>query len=195
MTIRRWSLLTAALVLTSVLAWPAVARAAAAPTKITMQQPTALPVQQSNPESVVVIGATLTGSDGKPVANQKVELLMGTDLLGKKWATVGMITTDSSGSARTTFVVNKTGSYDFSAKFAGNDAYGPSEAAVLKVDLEALAETKPEHPVLGLPLNTIGRWVPWTGAALGVAVWVVLIYVLGSVLIVVPSAGRRAGRS
>ncbi len=190
MTARRWSLIVLAVVLSVLASWPAIAMAAAAPTKMVMQQPTQLPVQESNPQSVMVIGATLTTADGKPVSNQKVELLMGTDILGKKWASVGTVLTDSAGSARTTFIVLKTGAYDFSAKFPGNDAYGASEAPVLKADFEAAPVEAHEE----LTLNRIGRWVPWTGLALGVAVWAVLIYVMAQVLILVPRAARRADR-
>ena len=132
-----------------------------------MQQPTQLPVQESNPQSVMVIGATLTTADGKPVSNQKVEFLMGTDLLGKKWASIGTVASDSSGAARTTFVVTRTGTHEFSARFAGTDAFGPSEAAPVKADLEAAAETGHE----GTTLPLIGRWVPWTGLAMGVVLW------------------------
>ena len=102
MSRRRWGLVVLAFALSLVAAWPAIAQAAAAPTKIVMQQPTALPVQESNPQSVMVLGATLTTADGKPVSNQKVEFLMGTDLLGKKWASIGTVLSDSGGSARTT---------------------------------------------------------------------------------------------
>jgi hypothetical protein len=188
MTARRLSLVVLAAALSILVSWPAIALAAAAPTKIVMQQPTQLPVLESNPQTVMVLGATITTADGKPVSNQKVEFLMGTDILGKKWASVGTVLSDSGGVARTTFIVNKTGSYDFSAKFAGNDAYGASEAPVLKADFEATPVEGHEE----LTLNRIGRWVPWTGLALGIAVWAVLIYVMAQVLILVPRAARRA---
>ena len=189
MTVRRWGLLVASAVLVLAVASPGLAQAAGAPTKLVMQPPMALPVQQSNPEAVMVLGATLTKADGSPIANQRVEFLMGTDILGKKNASIGTAVSDASGSARTTFVVTRSGSYQFSARYAGTELFAGSEAAVLDAQFEALAVPHPAAD--SLQLNRIGRWVPWAGLGLGVAVWLVLIYVAASVLFVMR---REAGR-
>ncbi len=190
MTARRWSVLVVVFALSMSVAWPAIAHAAAAPTKIVMQTPNALPVQKSDPQSVMVLGAMLSTADGKPVANQKVEFLMVTDILGKTQASVGTVVSDSGGSARTTFVVRKTGPYQFTAKFAGNDAFGPSESPVLKADFEALPSKVQTQLV---DLRQVGGMLPWAALALGLAIWAVLIVVLVRVAVVVPRAARGAG--
>lgn len=187
MTTRRWvTVITAALLPLAL--WPALALAAAAPTRLAMDKPAQLPEHGDHPERAMVLGATLTTSDGKPVGGQPVEILMATDLLGQKWATLGRVSTDSSGTAQAIFVVNRTGTYEFSARYAGSDAYAASEAPAMKADFEALAAESEHTSRLAL----IGRWVPWTGLVLGVGVWLVLLYVMAQVLIIVPRAGRDA---
>jgi len=182
------SLAVVAVLLATLVAWPAVARAAAGPTKLVMETPTALKVSEADPQAAMVIGAVLTGADGKGISNQRIEFLMATDLLGQTKASVGKAVTDSSGTARTTFVVERTGSYELSARFSGSEAWEKSVAAAQKYEFKALDTAGAEH---GLQLNRIGRWVPWAGLGLGVLVWITLIYVMGSVFLVVPRAARR----
>ncbi|MGE3857661.1 MAG: hypothetical protein AB7G21_11965 [Dehalococcoidia bacterium] len=187
MSTRRWVSVIAAALLPMVV-WPALALAAAAPTKLVMEKPVELPAHGDHPERAMVLGATLTTADGKPVGGQPVEILMATDFLGQKWATLGRVQTDSSGTASTIFVVHHSGSYAFSARYAGSDAYSAVEAPPMQAEFEALAP-EVEH---ASRLSVIGRWVPWLGLALGVGVWLVLIYVMAEVLITIPRAGRGA---
>ena len=192
MTVRRWTALVGAALFAMAIALPGIVHAAAAPTKLEMLKPTALPVQKSDPQSVMVLGAALTTADGKPVAGQRIEFLMVTDILGQNQALLGSELADSGGVASSTFIVTRTGTYEFRARFVGNSEFGASESPVLKVDFEALAEAGAHEQV---QLGRIGRWVPWAGLGLTLAVWGTLIFVMARVLIVVPRAARRAARS
>lgn len=195
MTARRWSLFAAATLLSLLAAWPALAQAAGAPTRLTMQPVTQLPVIKSDPQATYVVAAQLTDAGNRPLGGQRVTMQMVTDILGQKRAQLATVTTDGGGAAKTIFVATKEGKFEFAAKFEGTEAFAASEAAPIAADIKLLTAAegaKPEpHGVAEQRLALIGRWVPWAGLGLGVAVWLTLFYVMGSVLIVVPGAARR----
>ena len=146
---------------------------------------------KSDPQAVYLIAAQLTDASGRGLGGQRVDLTMVTSLLGKDRAVIASVMTDGGGVAKTAFVATKEGPFQFAAKFVGNDQFAASEATPQATEIRLLDETKALPPTPQVRLATLGRWVPWLGLALGVGVWITLVYVMASVLIVVPGAARR----
>ena len=188
MSARRLAFLVLAMTVFLLAGLPRIAFAAAEPTKLTIDPPV------SAKGGVVALSATLTGADGKPRANQKIDFYLRVDLLGSTSASVGSGVTDASGAARISFVVTREGKHEFTAKFLGNADLAAATSAPASFDL-AVSEgvTTPGGLPPASTLDTAGGLLPWAALSLGVGVWLTLLAVMVRVLLLVPAARAGAG--
>jgi hypothetical protein len=150
-------------------------------TTLTMAEP------KSGPSNTLLLSAKLTGPDGKPVANARVEFLFKVDVLGQTQALLGTVPTTVAGSATYVYRLQQNGPVDFFARFNGDANLAGAASQAIHFDVTgAPAPAQAE----GTRVGVVGQWVPWAALALVLSVWVTLIGVAVRTVVAIPSAAR-----
>lgn len=151
----------------------ALAEGQAAPTSVTVSQPTPTTVRGQ-----LALSARLTTADGKPISGQDIEFYVPVQLFGSREAFIGSATTDSTGRATLLYQPAETGKQGIVARFVGVDALAPSKASADIQVSEALPALKTE----ALPFAGLREWLPLALLGGVLVVWAVLLGVfLGTV--------------
>jgi hypothetical protein len=84
----------------------------------------------------VRLTAVLRDAANNPLANRTISFEYKPST-ATTWTSAGTANTDSSGTASVTVTVTAPGTYDFRARFAGDDQYEPAEATVTNYTVKA----------------------------------------------------------
>ena len=122
----------------------------------------------------LVLSATLTTADGKPLSNRRVDFYQRVEMLGARDALLGSATTDSTGTASLAYQPAQAGKQTIKVLFAGAEGYAAAEASS-QVEVTQVGTLYPEEP---MPFGLIGAWLPYALGAAVLAVWIVLLSVL-----------------
>jgi hypothetical protein len=119
----------------------------------------------------IILSATLTTTDGKPVGDRTVEFYQQTSIFGDRESHIGSAVTDSSGTAVLAYRPAQTGQQTISIYFTGGSGL-VSTSTTGTITVNEVAALFESHP---LPLVLLGQWLPVVLAAFVVAAWGVLL--------------------
>ena len=122
----------------------------------------------------LLLQASLTAEDGKPVSEQAVTFYLDREFMGRPQVYLGQAKTDANGHAVLAYQATQTGDLPFRARFEGDDRLAPSEATwqVPVTDVVAAAEPAPA------PLANLGHWLGRIVGLLTIAFWALLLGLL-----------------
>jgi len=136
---------------------------------------------EERPDGDWMLRATLT-RDGLPQSQQIVEFLQAVDFFAPRWVPLGSATTDTSGVASRLYSPTEDGVQQIVARHA------TSESAPIEIAVAGAVPAIPREPP-ALPI--IRTWAAPIGAAVLIAVWLALAWILLSAVIGVRRSARR----
>lgn len=122
----------------------------------------------------LILSATLTSADGKPLSDRSVTYYQAVDLFGSRDALLGSATTDSTGNATLLFIPAQPGSTKLKARFEGNPQFKRAEAEEVEQVSDAVVPFRQQAP----PLAVVATWASYGVGVLAFAAWAVLLGVL-----------------
>lgn len=161
-----------------------------AETVITLSSKPALDDRGHEVAGTYSLVAIVTTADGRYVPNRTVRFTENVQFFGARASTVGLVRTDDTGYAGVFYQPVETGSHMLTARFAGDTRYAATDATITLDVPEAIAPFAKEP----LPLASVGSWLAWFLAVLGVAFWVVLLGVFVRTVRRLRAAPGRAGK-
>ena len=137
----------------------------------------------------LILTATLTSADGKPITNQPITFYESVTFLGQpREALLGTATTDSTGVAGILYQPAQKGSNLILVRFAGSTAYQASQAQTnLDVD-----EVVSPFAVETVPLAAVGTGLTVAFAVLVVGAWAILLGVFLRTITGIRATARTA---
>ncbi|GEM_PF-2976788 len=136
----------------------------------------------------LVLNATLTQADGKPLNNRVINFYQQVDLLGPHDAFVGTANTDATGVAALLYEAPQPGLQQLKARFPGAPGYAPQEAGTSA----QLKEGIPPFQAEPIPLGKVASGLSVGALLLVSAVWLVLLGVLVRTVTALRAAGAPA---
>lgn len=174
------------------LAQSAPAKAAAAATKLSLSADPRMDSRGRPVKGQLVLNATLTTTDGKPINHQAINFYQQVDILGPHDAFVGTATTDATGVASLLYEPAQSGDQGLRARYPGTAELASQTAEASTTIRDTLPPFKGE-PV---PLGAVATGLSIGAGLLVLGVWLVLLGVLlRTVLGIRASAGTAAGNS
>lgn len=122
----------------------------------------------------LLILATLTTQDGKPLSDRNVDFYQEIEFFGPRESYIGSATTDSTGVATLLYLPAESGKQSIKARYLGRDGYASTQVSAT-IDIKDARPALESEP---LPLATVARWLPMVLGLLVLAVWAVLLGVL-----------------
>lgn len=151
--------------------------------------PTRLHLDVAQPDGGMALVARLQTEAGEPVSGSQVAFHEDGEFLGARGIGLGQALTDETGTAQIRYRPRRAGERHFTAAFAGNIAFQPSEASAAgTVPAAAVEHWELEPTQLHVP--GMGNWILWTVVA---AVWSTFGFVINSTRRIPRVAGAGAG--
>jgi len=137
----------------------------------------------------LVLSATLTGPDGKPVNNRPVDFYQQVELLGTRDSYLGTALTDATGTASLAYQPAQKGQQTIKAR-STLDESSPAVEAVSTIQVGQVVPPIPSEP---LPLAPAGQWLVYAVSAVVLGVWAVLLAILATTVLGVRAETSKPG--
>ena len=139
----------------------------------------------------LVLGATLTTAEGKPLSDREVEFYQQAEFFGARDALLGTTTSDATGVALLVYQPAVRGRQVIKARFAGGGGLVPAEATATIEVREIVEPFEAEE----IPLAVVREWLPSALGLVVAIVWTVLFGVLIKAVVEIKLAARSAARA
>ncbi len=147
---------------------------AATPTTLKLSSMPRVNEKGAEVKGQLLILATLTTQDGKPLSDRNVDFFQELEFFGSRESYIGSATTDSTGVATLLYLPAESGKQSIKARYLGRDGYASSQVTAT-IEIK---DAKPAFESEPLPLAAVARWLPVVLGLIVLAVWAVLLGVL-----------------
>ncbi len=163
---------------------------AATGTRLTVQDTPRVDENGNIVKGQLVLTATLTTTDGKPVSDQRIQFYEKASFMGgEREALLGTATTDSNGAAAIQYQPAHTGTDTIVVRFASNGGYQATESQ-LQLDVTDVVPPFTSEPA---PFATVGTGLSIAFALLVVGTWAALLGTLLRSITGIRAAARASG--